>query len=48
MVDNQPIHETATEARGGTGPGIMRYVLAGSLVLVIAALAIVVVMGRMG
>ncbi len=47
MVDNQPIHETATEARAGTGPGVMRYVLAASLVLVIAALAIVVASGWM-
>ena len=42
MVDSQPIHETATEARAGTGPGVMRYVLAASLLLVIVALAIIV------
>jgi hypothetical protein len=48
MDDSQPIHETATEARGGTGPGVMRYVLAGSLILVVAALAIVVAFGWMG
>lgn len=48
MVDDQPIHETATEARAGTGPGVMRYVLAASLVLVVVALAIVVATGQMG
>lgn len=42
MDDSQPIHETATEARAGTGPGIMRYVLISSLVLAVAALAIIV------
>ena len=47
MVDNQPIHETATEARAGTGPGVMRYVLAGSLILVVAGFAIVVATGWM-
>lgn len=48
MSDVQPIHETATEARAGTGPGIMRYVLAASLLLVVIALAIVVASGWMG
>jgi hypothetical protein len=48
MVDQQPIHETTTEARAGTGPGVMRYVLAASLVLVVVALAIVVATGQMG
>ncbi|UVO54446.1 hypothetical protein [Sphingomonas sp. SUN039] len=47
MDDSQPIHETATEARAGTGPGVMRYVLMVSLVLVVAALAIVVATGWM-
>jgi hypothetical protein len=46
MAD-KPIHETTTEARGGTGPGIMRYVLAGSLILVIVGFAIVVATGWM-
>lgn len=48
MPDDQPIHETTTEARGGTGPGVMRYVLAISLVLVIVAFAVIVATGRMG
>ena len=48
MVDSQPIHETATEARAGTGPGVMRYVLSASLLLVIVALAIIVALGWMG
>lgn len=45
MSDEQPIHETGTEARGGTGPGIMRYVLIASLVLVVVAFAIIVATG---
>lgn len=48
MPEEQPIHETATEARGGTGPGVMRYVLLASLVLVIAAFVIIVSAGWMG
>ena len=48
MVDSQPIHETATEARAGTGPGVMRYVLLVSLVLVVLAFAVIVAMGWMG
>jgi hypothetical protein len=48
MNDGQPIHETTTEARGGTGPGIMRYVLAASIVLVVVGMAIVVATGWMG
>jgi hypothetical protein len=47
MVDSQPIHETTTEARAGTGPGIMRYVLAGSLLLVILGFGVVVALGWM-
>ena len=48
MKSEQPIHETATEARAGTGPGVMRYVLLASMVLVIVALTIVVSSGWMG
>ena len=48
MVDSQPIHETATEARGGTGPGVMRYVLGASLLLVVIAFAVIVALGWMG
>lgn len=47
MVNPQPIHETATEARAGTGPGIMRYVLAVSLLLVVLGFGIVVALGWM-
>ncbi len=47
MADGNPIHETATEARAGTGPGVMRYVLMASLVLVVVALAVVVATGWM-
>ncbi len=45
---DQPIHETAEEARGGTGPGVMRYVLGISLFLAIAALTIIWVTGALG
>ena len=34
MADKQ-IRETGTEARGGTTPGVMRYVLAISLALIV-------------
>jgi hypothetical protein len=37
-MEEQPVHVTTTEARAGTGPGVMRYVLVISLVLVIIAL----------
>ncbi len=32
---DRPIHIDADDARGGETPGVMRYVLGGSLVLVI-------------
>jgi hypothetical protein len=47
MVDSQPIHETMTEARAGTGPAVMRYVLAVSLLLVVLGLGLVVALGWM-
>ena len=34
-----PVHETTTEARAGTTPHIVRYILAVSLLLVIIAFA---------
>ncbi len=47
MADERPIHETATEARAGTGPGAMRYVLFGSLLLVVVIFAMIVAVGWM-
>jgi hypothetical protein len=47
MVDSQPIYETTTQARAGTGPGVMRYVLAVSLLLVALGLGLVVALGWM-
>ena len=41
MAD-EPIHQTKTEARAGSTPGIVRYVLIASLILIIAAFAIIV------
>ncbi len=42
----EPIRETATEARGGSTPGIVRYVLGISLVLVVVVFAAVVLIWR--
>lgn len=47
-IMDQPIHETTEQARSGTGPGVMRYVLGISLFLAIAALTIVWVTGALG
>lgn len=46
-MSEQPIHETTTEARAGTGPGVMRYVLAASLLLVVVAFAVIVAISWM-
>lgn len=37
--DNERIHLEASEARAGSTPGMTRYILAGSLLLVIAIFA---------
>ena len=47
MDDEKPIHETATEARGGTGPISMRVVLIASLLLVVVAFSVIVATGAM-
>ena len=40
MADpNEPIHIETTDARGGSTPGVTRYVLAISLILVIVIFA---------
>ena len=39
--DNDSTHLSATDARGGSTPGVTRYVLVASLVLVIVAFAVV-------
>jgi hypothetical protein len=41
----QPEHLTKTEARAGTGPGAMRYVLWISIALVVLALAVILGFG---
>ena len=38
-MSDEEIHKTATEARAGTTPHIVRYILAISLLLVIVAFA---------
>ncbi len=48
MSDDETIHVTTTEARGGSKTGVTRYILAGSLLLVIVAFAIIVASGWMG
>lgn len=47
MSNDPVIHETATQARAGTGPGVMRYVLLASIVLVVVAFAVIVAFGWM-
>jgi hypothetical protein len=44
-MDEQPIHETATEARAGSTPHIVRYVLIISLVLVVAGMGAALIFG---
>ena len=50
MVDPQrsepQIHETTTEARAGSTPGVTRYVLVIGLLLVIIIFAVIVLVGR--
>ena len=41
MTDDSPEHLTTTEARAGTGPRDMRYVLGGGLVLVVVIFAVI-------
>ena len=50
MVDPQrsepSVHETATEARAGSTPGVARYVLSIGLLLVIVIFAVIFLVGR--
>jgi hypothetical protein len=41
MANDDQIHRNTTEARAGATPGMTRYILAASLVLVIVAFIIV-------
>ena len=43
---DRPIVETATEARGGSTPGVTRYVLIVGLILVVIIFLIIVWVGR--
>jgi hypothetical protein len=45
MDDEDQIHLTTTEARGGTTEGVVRYVLAISVILTVIVLAIVGISG---
>ena len=42
MADDEPIHVTTDQARGGATPGVTRYVLGISLVLIIVIFAVLV------
>jgi hypothetical protein len=50
MADPQrtdsPVHETATEARAGSTPGVARYVLVIGTLLVVVLFALIVLVGR--
>ena len=43
---DKPIHETTTEARAGSGPADMRYVVIGGLALVIVLFVVIFVVLR--
>ncbi len=45
MADEPPIHETTTEARAGDGNPANRYVLYGSLALVVVAFVVLLAVG---
>jgi len=44
MTDDSPQHLTTTEARAGTGPRDMRYVLGVGLVLVMVIFAVILLL----
>ena len=44
MTNESPQHLTTTEARAGTGPRDMRYVLGVGLVLVVVIFAVILLM----
>ena len=45
-MNDVPEHLTGTEAREGTGPGSMRYVLGIGLVLVVVIFAVILFVAR--
>lgn len=47
-TDNREVHIDRDEARAGSTPGVVRYVLAFGLILVIVAFAIIVMTGMSG
>jgi hypothetical protein len=44
--DDVPIHETTTEARAGSTPGVARNVLVWGTLLVVILFAVIVLVGR--
>jgi hypothetical protein len=45
--DNEQVEVSTDEARGGATPGVTRYVLGASLVLVVAIFAAILLWGRL-
>jgi len=45
-TDNSEVHVGRDEARAGSTPGVVRYVLAIGLVLIVVAFAIIVIAGQ--
>jgi hypothetical protein len=45
-VDDKPVHQTATEARAASTPGVVRYILAISLVLIVVLFGLLLLYWR--
>ncbi len=45
--DNEQVHVSTEEARAGATPGVTRYVLGASLVIIIVIFALVLLWGRL-
>ena len=45
--DNEQVHLSTDEARGGATPGMTRYILGASLVLIIVIFAAILLWGRL-
>ena len=45
--DNEQVHLSTDEARGGATPGMTRYILGASLILIILIFAAILLWGRL-
>lgn len=45
--DNEQVHLSTDEARGGATPGMTRYILGASLVLIVVIFAAILLWGRL-